>query len=274
MESRHRKPYRRRQVGRDRRAPTSKARSTRSPCRHTSSSQGLKTSPTSPSSRTQLDGKIYGIEPGNDGNRLILDMIEGRQVRPRRASSWSKSSEQGMLAQVERATSRNEADRLPRLGAAPDERQLQDDLPHRRRRRVRPELRRRHGLHQRPRRLPRRVPERRQAASPTSSSRSPMENEIMGAILDDGKEPGSAAEEWLKANPDGAGRAGSRASPPSTASPASTRSRQEPRRSDANTERRRVAAGRRRPGLTATRMRGASHGRLAHRAQDPARRLA
>ena len=25
-----------------------------------------------------LDGKIYGIEPGNDGNRLILDMIEKR----------------------------------------------------------------------------------------------------------------------------------------------------------------------------------------------------
>jgi glycine betaine/proline transport system substrate-binding protein len=23
-----------------------------------------------------LDGRIYGIEPGNDGNRLILDMIE------------------------------------------------------------------------------------------------------------------------------------------------------------------------------------------------------
>ena len=26
--------------------------------------------------RDALDGKIYGIEPGNDGNRLILDMIE------------------------------------------------------------------------------------------------------------------------------------------------------------------------------------------------------
>ena len=26
--------------------------------------------------KDQLDGKIYGIEPGNDGNRLILDMIE------------------------------------------------------------------------------------------------------------------------------------------------------------------------------------------------------
>ena len=25
--------------------------------------------------REQLDGKIFGIEPGNDGNRIILDMI-------------------------------------------------------------------------------------------------------------------------------------------------------------------------------------------------------
>lgn len=29
-----------------------------------------------------------------------------------------------------------------------------------------------------------------------------MENEIMGAILDDGKDPKVAASEWLKANPD------------------------------------------------------------------------
>lgn len=28
-----------------------------------------------------------------------------------------------------------------------------------------------------------------------------MENEVMGAILDDGKEPNAAATEWLKANP-------------------------------------------------------------------------
>ena len=32
----------------------------------------------------------------------------------------------------------------------------------------------------------------------------PMENEIMGAILTDGKDPGVAATEWLKANPDAA----------------------------------------------------------------------
>ncbi|HHB81463.1 MAG TPA: choline ABC transporter substrate-binding protein, partial [Aliiroseovarius sp.] len=49
-----------------------------------------------------LEGKIYGIEPGNDGNRLIMDMIaqnafglEGFEV--------VESSEQGMLAQVKRA---------------------------------------------------------------------------------------------------------------------------------------------------------------------------
>ena len=46
-----------------------------------------------------LDGKIYGIEPGNDGNRLISDMIasgpfglDGFEV--------VESSEQGMLAEV------------------------------------------------------------------------------------------------------------------------------------------------------------------------------
>lgn len=32
-----------------------------------------------------------------------------------------------------------------------------------------------------------------------------MENEIMGAILDGGKEPNAAAEAWLKANPDALG---------------------------------------------------------------------
>ena len=31
----------------------------------------------------QLDSTIYGIEPGNDGNRLILDMIDEGRVRPR-----------------------------------------------------------------------------------------------------------------------------------------------------------------------------------------------
>src|SRR3712207_4592355 len=37
---------------------------------------GLKTFGDIAKFKDQLDGKIYGIEPGNDGNRLILGMIE------------------------------------------------------------------------------------------------------------------------------------------------------------------------------------------------------
>jgi glycine betaine/proline transport system substrate-binding protein len=31
--------------------------------------------------KDDLDGKIYGIEPGNDGNRLIIDMIDEECLR-------------------------------------------------------------------------------------------------------------------------------------------------------------------------------------------------
>ncbi len=47
--------------------------------------------------------KIYGIEPGNNGNRMILDMINKGDFG---LTGWElvESSEQGMLAEVERAT--------------------------------------------------------------------------------------------------------------------------------------------------------------------------
>ena len=54
-----------------------------------------------------LGGKIYGIEPGNDGNRLILDMIES-DAFGLSEFELAESSEQGMLAQVGRATKRGE----------------------------------------------------------------------------------------------------------------------------------------------------------------------
>ena len=57
--------------------------------------------------RTQLKGRIYGIEPGNDGNRLILDMIESNAF-DLAGFEVVESSEQGMLAQVARATKRDE----------------------------------------------------------------------------------------------------------------------------------------------------------------------
>ncbi|MFN3844613.1 MAG: choline ABC transporter substrate-binding protein [Paracoccaceae bacterium] len=48
-----------------------------------------------------LGGKIYGIEPGNDGNRLILDRIEADDFGMG-ALELVESSEQGMLSQAMR----------------------------------------------------------------------------------------------------------------------------------------------------------------------------
>ena len=55
--------------------------------------------------RDSLDGKIYGIEAGNDGNRLILDMIE-KDAFGLKGFEVVESSEAGMLAQVDRAVKR------------------------------------------------------------------------------------------------------------------------------------------------------------------------
>jgi glycine betaine/proline transport system substrate-binding protein len=52
--------------------------------------------------RKQLAGSIYGIEPGNDGNALVLEMIE-RNDFGLGDFKLVESSEQGMLAEVERA---------------------------------------------------------------------------------------------------------------------------------------------------------------------------
>lgn len=50
----------------------------------------------------KLDGKIYGIEPGNDGNALIKKMIDANQFGLGKFK-LVESSEAGMLVQVQRA---------------------------------------------------------------------------------------------------------------------------------------------------------------------------
>ena len=50
----------------------------------------------------QLHASIYGIEPGNDGNRLVLTMIK-QNLFGLGTFKLVESSEQGMLAEVERA---------------------------------------------------------------------------------------------------------------------------------------------------------------------------
>jgi len=54
-----------------------------------------------------LEGKIYGIEPGNDGNRLIQGMIDAGTF-DLKEFEVVESSEQGMLAQVTRANRKKE----------------------------------------------------------------------------------------------------------------------------------------------------------------------
>jgi len=57
--------------------------------------------------RDQLGGKIYGIEPGNDGNRVVLGMIkEGKFGLG--DFDLVESSEQGMLAQLDRSIRRKQ----------------------------------------------------------------------------------------------------------------------------------------------------------------------
>jgi glycine betaine/proline transport system substrate-binding protein len=54
-----------------------------------------------------LNGRIYGIEPGNDGNRQVIDMIEA-DAFGLGEFQLVESSEQGMLSQVARADRRDE----------------------------------------------------------------------------------------------------------------------------------------------------------------------
>lgn len=68
---------------------------------------GLKTFADIAKFKDKLKGKIYGIEPGNDGNRLIIGMIKDDKFGLGKFEIV-ESSEQGMLSQVERATKRKE----------------------------------------------------------------------------------------------------------------------------------------------------------------------
>ena len=57
--------------------------------------------------KDSLHDKIYGIEPGNDGNKLVLDLIKNDKFGLK-DFQLVESSEQGMLSEVQRATSHKE----------------------------------------------------------------------------------------------------------------------------------------------------------------------
>ena len=69
--------------------------------------KGLKDFADLPKFKQELDGKIYGIEPGNDGNRMIQTMIDKNAFGLKDAGfKVVESSEAGMLSQVDRAQRR------------------------------------------------------------------------------------------------------------------------------------------------------------------------
>ncbi|MEM6891017.1 MAG: choline ABC transporter substrate-binding protein [Pseudomonadota bacterium] len=147
-----------------------------------------------------LEGKIYGIEPGNDGNRLIQSMIDDNAFG---LSDFEvvESSEQGMLAQVGRADGRDEP--VVFLGWEPHPMNANFEMTY---------LEGGDDFF---------GPNLGGATVYTNTSAGyigtcpnvgallgnleftlAMENEIMGAILNDGEDPQDAAKAWLAANSD------------------------------------------------------------------------
>ncbi|TDE37874.1 choline ABC transporter substrate-binding protein [Antarcticimicrobium sediminis] len=147
-----------------------------------------------------LDGTIYGIEPGNDGNRLIMDMIADGAFG---LSDFKvkESSEQGMLAQVARADRKGEP--IVFLGWEPHPMNANFDMTY---------LAGGDDWF---------GPNYGGATVQTNTSAGyvaacpnvgkllgnlefslMMENEIMGAILNDGTKPEEAAKTWLAAHPE------------------------------------------------------------------------
>jgi glycine betaine/proline transport system substrate-binding protein len=146
--------------------------------------------------KEKLGGKIYGIEPGNDGNRLIIDMIANDKFGLK-GFELVESSEQGMLAQVERAAPKKQD--VVFLGWEPHPMNTKfkmnylldgDDVfgPNFGGATVFTNVRANYTT------------ECSNVGKLITNLKFnlPMENEIMGGILFDGKEAEPAATEWLK----------------------------------------------------------------------------
>ncbi|MEK1896650.1 MAG: choline ABC transporter substrate-binding protein [Rhizobium sp.] len=149
--------------------------------------------------KDELDGKIYGIEPGNDGNRLVMDMID-KNTFGLKGMEVVESSEQGMLAQV--ARTEKEGKPVVFLGWEPhpmnDNFKLTyltggDDIfgPDFGGAKVFTNVRAGY-LNECP---------NVGALLKNMIFSLEMENQVMGKILNDGEDPQVAATEWLKANP-------------------------------------------------------------------------
>ncbi|MDW6022237.1 choline ABC transporter substrate-binding protein [Mesorhizobium sp. BAC0120] len=162
--------------------------------------EGLKSFQDIAKFKDKLDGKIYGIEAGNDGNRLILDMISKNKF-DLGSFELVESSEAGMLAAVQKAVPGKQD--VVFLGWEPhpmntkiDMKYLEggDDVfgPNYGGATVYTNVRAGYATE---------CPNVGKFLKNLVFSLK-MENEIMGDILDNSAEPKAAATAWLKKNPD------------------------------------------------------------------------
>ncbi|MFA0438441.1 choline ABC transporter substrate-binding protein [Vibrio sp. 10N.286.49.B1] len=145
-------------------------------------------------------GRIYGIEPGNDGNRLIQDMIDNNAF-DLKDFNLVESSEAGMMSQVKRAVKREQW--IAFLGWAPHPMNSNFDMvyldggndyfgPNYGGASVYTNVRKDYLST---------CSNVGQLLQNLSFSLE-MENQLMGNILNDNTKPDAAAKAWLKANPD------------------------------------------------------------------------
>lgn len=146
----------------------------------------------------KFDNRIFGIEPGNDGNRLIQDMID-QNAFGLNGFEVVESSEAGMLSQVKRATKRDEW--VVFLGWEPHPMNANFELayltggddffgPDFGGASVHTNVRKGY------------TDECANVGTLLTNLTFTLaaENEVMASILNDGKKPEAAATEWLKAN--------------------------------------------------------------------------
>lgn len=150
--------------------------------------------------KDKLKGRVYGIEPGNDGNRLIQSMMDD-DAFDLKGFKLVESSEAGMISQINRAAKREQW--VVFLGWAPHPMNSNiemeylsggDDFfgPNYGGASVHTNVRK--GYSQE-------CPNMGQLLKNLSFTLE-MENNIMGAILDDGMKPDAAARAWLKTHPE------------------------------------------------------------------------
>ena len=148
----------------------------------------------------KFDSEIYGIEPGNDGNRLIQDMID-KNAFGLKGFKVVESSEAGMLSQVKRKTRRDKW--IVFLGWEPHPMNANFELayleggddffgPNLGGAVVATNVRKGYASE---------CPNVGKFLTNLKFTLA-SENQIMASILDDKQKPGAAAKAWIKNNPE------------------------------------------------------------------------